>query len=566
MAQGNGYFLTFFHQCSRCEATNDIETQSLGHSLQAIAAVAPTCTHSGSTEGSACNRCDFVAVAPQTIAALGHDFADGTSVANLCTSASSVGTLTADYTCCRCQEALTAEPLSAAASVGGYAVVYHTLETAIASATNQNVYLLRDYTLENDLSLGNGVCLVVPCLADDIGYTQRSDDGYYPYYCPDNNREYHLPKVLYRKLTIPENVTLTINQNGTLLISAVTGIFTGGRPESYGVSGNYAAVDLAGTINVGNGGTLDSSGYIFNGGGEINLANGARLFETYGVRNWRGGSYGSAAKTKKIFPIDEYEIDNIKTPVNYAYGAKGYGTVKMAARESALSSTMKYFYCHMPLIGISATDSLFALGNGATLTKSIENGKEKYVFNGNVALGFTGLTVSGTSLKTNSCQYYKYDGDMIVEFYNGNVTTNQKLFFLPGFEMKIGAGATLTVSSTGGLLFGTANDYTVSGTTYNSYYYYDGQYTNSPANYTVGRGDATLYITDGGRLIMSGTECAIAGKVYVDSSSHFTPPTNAAQKKITRNVAIGDVTKNFGIPTVSVVEYTVPLMVEEYTR
>lgn len=51
-------------------------TQPLGHDMVTDAAVAPTCTQSGLTEGSHCSRCDL-AVTQEVIPALGHSFENG---------------------------------------------------------------------------------------------------------------------------------------------------------------------------------------------------------------------------------------------------------------------------------------------------------------------------------------------------------------------------------------------------------------------------------------------------------------------------------------------------------
>ena len=63
--------------CS-CGAT---EGEALGHTAVTDAAVAPTCTATGLTEGSHCSVCDTVLVAQTEVAATGHTFADATCTA-----------------------------------------------------------------------------------------------------------------------------------------------------------------------------------------------------------------------------------------------------------------------------------------------------------------------------------------------------------------------------------------------------------------------------------------------------------------------------------------------------
>ena len=67
------------YTCSICgEISNNDYTEKLGHIEIVDLAVKPTCTESGLTEGSHCDRCNTILVAQLEIAPLGHDFDDVT--------------------------------------------------------------------------------------------------------------------------------------------------------------------------------------------------------------------------------------------------------------------------------------------------------------------------------------------------------------------------------------------------------------------------------------------------------------------------------------------------------
>ena len=66
------------HHCTRCKAKKDITSiPATGHTTVTDAAVAPTCTEPGLTEGSHCSVCDEVIKEQEIIPALGHDIVNG---------------------------------------------------------------------------------------------------------------------------------------------------------------------------------------------------------------------------------------------------------------------------------------------------------------------------------------------------------------------------------------------------------------------------------------------------------------------------------------------------------
>ena len=99
--------LTEGSHCGRCGEmiTEQKVVPALGHDMVTDAAVAPTCTKTGLTEGSHCSRCDETIVEQKVVPALGHDMVTDAAVAPTCTKTG----LTEGSHCSRCDEATTAQ-------------------------------------------------------------------------------------------------------------------------------------------------------------------------------------------------------------------------------------------------------------------------------------------------------------------------------------------------------------------------------------------------------------------------------------------------------------------------
>ena len=79
-----GYTVTI---CARCGETSQTGfVSALGHKMTQVPAVIPTCTESGWTQGTSCERCHFVGLAQTEIPALGHKKALVSAVAPTCTA------------------------------------------------------------------------------------------------------------------------------------------------------------------------------------------------------------------------------------------------------------------------------------------------------------------------------------------------------------------------------------------------------------------------------------------------------------------------------------------------
>ncbi len=369
---------------------------------------------------------------------------------------------------------------------------WRTLELALEhAAEGDTVVLEADAELTGEVTVPEGVMLLLPVSADDTGYDKTT--GFNPdgkTYSQNTGKD---PKAaLFHKLTIPAGSTLTVN--GTVLVNAVTGRPNAGHYDM-DVTGGYGEIALAGNITVGAGGILDVCGYV-TGEGIITAEPGGEVRDLYIVRNWRGGSQAYDI-FPSVYPMNQVDMHNIEVKTVIEAGAKLVGTVKMYASNS-------YYYTRFPQI--DPENGLIRQSEG-TIEKTYDKatGREKLVMNGTGSIEASELPIVGITLTTGAF-VYPIDGDMDFEL-SGDWTVNERLKLMPGVLVTLADGS-LTFAET-------TNKRGASMLTaiYDSFQPRDtfGNGTNYPddrgeASLTLGGGTTTVVKSDfGGKILVTAT-------------------------------------------------------------
>lgn len=336
------------------------------------------------------------------------------------------------------------------ASIDG--VTYRTLQIALGYAkSGETVRLDKDITLTEDLTIPAGINLLLPCIDDDWGYN-LVDNGKLKFN-HDNESQTSGTGVgpnakLYRKMTIPKGVTLTVD--GNVLINSVSGRKTGGTADM-DITGGYAQIELDGNIVVNNGGNLDCFGYV-TGSGLITAENGGSVGDLYIVRHWRGGTqalemyqsiytYGESDE-RQVYPMNEYDCHNIETTIIIKYGASYDGNVKMAANAGSGNA---YYYTRFPQVNVDNGLIRLTDENGYVVrTYNKETGYDNYEIHGGALFAESSLNIAGVALSTKEF-LYPIDGDITYDLYDGEYHFVNDYKFLTGGGMTVHSGAILQV-------------------------------------------------------------------------------------------------------------------------
>ncbi len=394
---------------------------------------------------------------------------------------------------------------------------YEKLTDALSAAkAGDTVFVLRNCALDASAQIKKGVTLVVPCMVYDKGYM---DNGYNPDRLTGGNEATN--GTLYRTLTVPEGAELTVN--GTLLVNAVTSRVGGGIPTGYGISGGYGQIALEGAINVKAGALLDASGRI-EGSGTVILENGAKMYETYSIDHWRGGTFETFTQVNKLknYPIFEYTMTTVRAKLVINSGSSVIATVKMYAGEGQNYTRMPVIGKDNGLIRLHAGavcvrtvvwDADLTQGSAANITKGAY--RDVYEFTGGADFVSASMNIAGMDLSSDKCKYVNIDGETTFLFGEGTYNFDKYYRFLPGAQLTAESGAVVNVK--GGLML-TDNGFTVlddlfwAGTTY-----------------PTGRADAYLYIKDGAKLNVP-DKGEITGSVIFDTASDVNISADAVKE------------------------------------
>lgn len=335
---------------------------------------------------------------------------------------------------------------SAQFSVGSE--VFYDLNAANAYAltqTTKTIVLIKSGTIPVDqYKIDSGVTLLIPYSDSTEVHTTKPSNS--------NTVDIKADRSAYRTLTVPSGTT--INVYGALNVDGQISKNKSLPTGQYGLitleSG--AKINLSGKDEKGNdkGGSLYCWGYI-NGDGLVIANSGANVYESFQLTGWRGGGasqtiVGDAGK-KRVFPINQYYIQNVEAALQFHYGAKEY---VYASVEVTIPLIGKQQY-DVTTEFISMNAGMFRLQPGCTFTKKYIPATDRMLFEvdgdftiGTMALNFTTII----SLKTE--QYdLPINSNFSVDIRSGTTTIapNQNIALLPGAKFTVSHGAEFVAES-----------------------------------------------------------------------------------------------------------------------
>lgn len=311
--------------------------------------------------------------------------------------------------------------------IGG--LVYDELANAITAArgkTSAIITLVGDGTISGSYTIPANVTLLIPFNA---GKTCYKDEPIGRITQPQAKP--------YKTLTMAEGSSITLENKAAISVGGQ--YYAAGGGQSGKMVGPYGYIKMGSgsAITVRSGASLYAWGFI-SGSGSVSVESGGSVYEWYQILDFRGGT-ATSKMGNKVFPFNQYAVQNIEVPLTLHAGANEKAYVAITANDDVQNSSISF-------IGDSG---MFKLNTGSRLTKAYDGSTDRmiYTIDGTAELNALSLKLAGMAV--NSTDYVlPLTNNMTVDLNSGSkLTMNQTAALLPGVEVSIAKGAELAVAS-----------------------------------------------------------------------------------------------------------------------
>lgn len=337
------------------------------------------------------------------------------------------------------------------------AISFTTLEEALAYVnsypdTEMTIVMLTDYTLPaGTYTLPANATLVVPMSDEqEIGFLNVEYISHNSA-APEN---VWVKPTKFRSLTFANGVNM--NVYGTIELSGK--LHASSDDYTSLPYGPYGLLDMneGAKMVLMDGSELRAWGFVV-GQGETDARRGSKVREMFQMGDWKGGSISSMllGSDKGVFPVTQYYIQNIESPVKYHPGAKLSTMAAVSASASGFSVTAT---ADVAIIGVSGTKAMFLMDEMADAENTwvrkwydADEDQQVYEINSGAHIGSIvidlGDKIEGMDLKMNSNAFVlPLTNNMKIHLLSGMMDFTQSTALLPGAEVEINKKSVVSIT------------------------------------------------------------------------------------------------------------------------
>lgn len=333
---------------------------------------------------------------------------------------------------------------------------YATLEDALAYANNnpsQDVVIImtNDYTLPAGYyTLPTRATLIVPM-------SNEQETGSEIIKRVSNNSvsttDYVTP-FEFRRLTFAAGVNMDVH--GTIELSGTQRASDDGYAAMPHGAYGHLVMEEGSHMTLQSGSLLRAWGFM-TGKGETDARRGSKVREQFQMGDWKGGSisFSMLGDSRKVFPITQYFIQNVESPVKYHPGALLSTTTSVSAAQGGLALTA--MANDIVVVGVSGGDpAMFFMDQEADAENTwvrkwydAEHDVQTYDVNSGAHIGSMVLDLGklGTQpLVMNSATFVlPITNNMKIHLLSGQMDFTQTTALLPGAEVEVDKESTVTI-------------------------------------------------------------------------------------------------------------------------
>ena len=338
-----------------------------------------------------------------------------------------------------------------------YDNTWYTLQDALKTATSGRIIVAENTVASNSsaydgadyYTVKSGVTLLVPY---DKNHSPNTKDIQR---CYENGFKALPVGTAYRTLTLPAGVTLTVENGATLIVNAkvvsasapVTGIVYGS---------NFGQLEVQKDAQVVVNGTFECIGFTY-GEGCVTVNSGAYLYELFNMISYNGGTATFLMKSK-LFPLNQYTLTSLSCPTTFksgsSYFAKAFVTGNAIFFVKDVSADVQF---------VSNSSGAFIQmdSEGASVVKRIdeETGRTYFDCYGDVILNNISLSLDSFAFDTAGLQVPVPGHFSITVHGNATMAKKTQIKLLPGAQLTVEKGATLTVAGSDSSVKGGLSSY-----------------------------------------------------------------------------------------------------------
>ncbi len=341
--------------------------------------------------------------------------------------------------------------------------LYLDLNEANAAAKSQGsgqITLFQSGTLASGTyEISSGVKLLIPY---NSSFTADFDES--PVLVNPNKDGAYAKPTVYSSLTLGDGAV--INCYGQINVNAQMFVNNSGYTSQ--VTGPYGAIDLkaGGKLNMESGSVLYAYGYI-GGEGQVEGKSGSKIYQMMQINDWRGGTATSNLKDdlkNNSFVFSQYYLQNIEANLKVNSGSTMYAVVGLTAGSGSLNQAKQVA---APIIGTG--EGLFRFDTSRTadyMTLKYDSATDrmKLELHGKISTVSIEMSLSlgiAMNFSLNTDEYIlPIPMNFSIHIKEGStVTFTEKFKLLPGTEIIVDKGASVTIGTNGAVYLYDADDW-----------------------------------------------------------------------------------------------------------